>query len=399
MEKDAEDAVKLMILRKVFGTRLGALIRKEFNQIRRDRRLAISLVIPPTLQLLLFGFALNATVDNLRLGVVDQSRTPLSRDLVSSMTQSGAFRLSGTYFSVNQLGDAISQGKVDAGMVVPTDFSRDLLRGQQTSVQILLNAMNANTAAIAQGYSEGVLQNWNRLLVQQGSLHVRFTKLAANPATLRGSVLLHPTFLFNPGLVSAWFVVTGTFGLLLVLNGSLISSAAMIKERERGTVEQLLMTPAGTTEIIVAKIAPLFLLLCGMILFATALMRVVFHVPVQGNLLLVLSGAALCVLCGIGMGTVIATFTKSAQQAQLMSFFINPPLSTLSGALTPVEAMPHWMQPLTLVNPLTHFSIITRAVLLKGSGLDTLWPNFLALILFTVVMLSFSVWRFRKQLG
>lgn len=388
-----------MTLRTLFGPRLGALIRKEFSQIRRDRRLAVSLIIPPTLQLLLFGFALNATVDNLRLGVLDQSQTPISRDLVANMTQSGAFLLTGTYFSTAQLGDAISQGKVDAGIVIPTDFSRDLSRGHPTSVQILLNAMNANTAAIAQGYSEGVLQSWNRELLRKGALHVQFTKIAANSATLRGRVVLHPTFLFNPGLVSAWFVVTGTFGLLLVLNGSLISSAAMIKERERGTVEQLLMTPATTTEIIVAKITPLFLLLCGMILFATALIKVVFQVPFRGNLLLVLGGAALCVLCGIGMGTVIATFTKSAQQAQLMSFFVNPPLSTLSGALTPVEAMPHWMQPLTMFNPLRHFSIITRAVLLKGSGLDTLWPNFLALILFTVVMLSFSVWRFRKQLG
>jgi ABC-2 type transport system permease protein len=388
-----------MTLRSIFGARLAALIHKEFNQIRRDRRLAISLVVPPTLQLLLFGFALNATVDNLRLGVVDQSQTPISRDLVADMTQSGAFRLSGTYMSANDLGDAISQNKVDAGIVIPTDFSRDLSRGRQTSVQILLNAMNANTAAIAQGYSEGVLQDWNRTLIQSNALHVHFANIAASPITLKGSVILHPTFLFNPGLVSSWFVVTGTFGLLLVLNGSLISSAAMIKEREAGTVEQLLMTPAGTTEIIVAKIAPLFILLCGMILFSTALIKVAFHVPFRGNLLLVLGGAALCVLCGIGIGTVIATFTKSAQQAQLMSFFINPPLATLSGALTPVEAMPHWMQPLTAFNPLRHFSIITRAVLLKGSGLDTLWPNFLALIVFTAIMLSFSVWRFRKQLG
>src|SRR6266702_3305874 len=166
---------------RIFEHRLGALMRKEFNQIRRDRRLAISLIIPPTLQLLLFGFALNATVDNLRLGVVDQSQTPVSRDLVADMTQSGAFLLSGTYFSANQLGDAISQGKLDAGIVIPADFSRDLSRGRQSTVQILLNAMNANTAAIAQGYSEGVLQNWNRAYLKQAQLQVRtqFTQIAA----------------------------------------------------------------------------------------------------------------------------------------------------------------------------------------------------------------------------
>ena len=381
----------MSILSKLFGVRLGALMGKEFNQIRRDRRLAISLVIPPTLQLLLFGFALNATIDHLHLGIVDLDHTLQSRDLISNMTESGAFVLGGSYLSVNQLGDAISQGKIDAGLVIPVDFQRDLSRGRQSTVQILLNAMNANTAAIAQGYSEGVLQNWN--------LHAQIVRTSAPPMKPKGRIILHPAFLFNPGLVSTWFIVTGTFGVLLMLNGSLISSASMIKEREAGTIEQLLMTPASTTEIIVAKIAPLFLLLCWMILLATTLIRFVFGVPFRGNLLLVEAGAALCVLCGIGIGTVIATFTRSAQQAQLMSFFVNPPLSVLSGSLTPVEAMPHWLQPVTLINPLRHFGIITRAVLLKGSGLETLWPNFLVLIVFTVVMLSFSVWRFRKQLG
>jgi len=126
---------------------------------------------------------------------------------------------------------------------------------------------------------------------------------------------------------------------------------------------------------------------------------VAFDVPFRGSFLLVLLGAILCVLSGIGIGTFIATFTKSAQQAQLMSFFVNPPLASLSGALTPVEAMPHWLQPLTVLNPIRHFGIITRSVLLKGSGIEAVWPNLLALAAFTVVLLSLSVMRFRKQLG
>jgi ABC-2 type transport system permease protein len=393
MEQDAEDATKHM------SHRILVLIRKEFHQIRRDRRMAISLIVPPTLQLLLFGFALNATVDHLRMGVVDLSHTPESRDLVAGLTESGAFQLTGQYFSADQLGEKIARGDLDAGMVVPYEFAHDLQRGEQATVQILLNAMNANTAAIAQGYSEGVIQNWNQTMLRQGGLHARFSQVSGRPVTREGRVLLHPAFLFNPGLVTSWFIVTGTFGVLLMLNGSLISSAAMIKEREAGTVEQLLMTPASTGEIIVAKIAPLFSLLCLMILFATGLIRVAFHVPFRGSLLLVLLGATLCVLSGIGIGTFIATFTKSAQQAQLMSFFVNPPLASLSGAFTPVEAMPHWMQPLTLLNPIWHFGIITRSVLLKGSGIAAVWPNLLALAVFTVVLLLLSVMRFRKQLG
>ncbi|HEX4164940.1 MAG TPA: ABC transporter permease [Bryobacteraceae bacterium] len=382
-----------------FLQRLDALIRKEFNQIRRDRRLAISLIVPPTLQLLLFGFALDATVSNLRLGVVDDSHTPESRELVATMSESRSFRLANTYFSVNDLGAAISRGDLDAGLVIPYDFARSLQRGRQANVQVLLNAVNANTAAIGQGYAGGIIQNYNRSLLQQGGIHAQFTQIAAGDVSRRGQVTLLPAFLFNPGLESSWFIVTGVFGVLLILNGSLIASTAMIKEREAGTVEQLLMTPAGTAEIIIAKITPLFLLLLLMVLFATALMKLVFRVPFHGSVLLVLSGAALCVLCGIGIGTFIATFTKSAQQSQLMSFFVNPPLASLSGALTPVEAMPHWMQPLTLANPIRHFGLIARGALLKGSGLDALWPNLLALALFTLTLLAFSVWRFRKQLG
>jgi ABC-2 type transport system permease protein len=380
-------------------SRFRALIKKEFSQIRRDRRLAISLIVPPTLQLLLFGFALNSTVSNLRLGVVDDAHSPESRELSATFTESKSFVLAGTYASVDDLGRAISLGKLDAGVVIPYDFSKDLERGRTSTIQILINAVNANTAAIAEGYASGVLRNYNVLTIAQGGIHSQFRRIAGVDVSRKGRVGLIPAFLYNPGLVSAWFIVTGTFGTLLMLNGSLISSSAMIKEREAGTVEQLLMTPAGTSEIIVAKILPLFLLLCVMILFATGLITFVFHVPIRGSLALLWAGAALCVLSGIGIGTFIATFTRSAQQAQLMAFFVNPPLASLSGSLTPIEAMPKWMQPLTIVNPIRHFGTIARGVLVKGSGFTELWPNLLALILFTLVLLTLSTWRFRKQLG
>ena len=378
--------------------RLAALIQKEFRQIRRDRRLAMSMIVPPTLQVLLFGFALNSTVTDVKLGVLDQSRTPESRELVSTLTESRAFQLSGTFLSLSDLTGAISRGEVRGGVVIPYDFARKLQRGETASVQFLLNAMDANTATIAQAYAEGVLAQYNRNLPGSG-LHATVEQIAAPPVSRRGQVTVTPAFLYNPGLVSSWFTVTGIFGLLCILNGSLVSAAAMVKERERGTIEQLVMSPAETSQIIIAKMAPLFLLLCMMALMATGLMRLVFHVPFHGSFLLVFSGAALCVLSGIGIGTVIATFTTSAEQAQLTSFFVNPPLSKLSGALTPVEAMPHWLQPVTRFNPIYHFSVISRAVLLKGSGFETLWPNFLALLLFTLVLVSLSVWRFRKQLG
>ena len=378
--------------------RIVSLIRKEINQIRRDRRLAVALIVPPIAQILLFGFALDSSVSHLRLGVLDYSKTPMSREFVAQLSQSQSFVVQRYYNSPGDLGDAISRGDIDDGVTVPYEFERDLQRGRPVKVQFLLNATNANTAAIAQGYALGVIQNYNRQLRSSG-LHAQFTQIEARPVGRKGQVMLRQAFLFNPGLVTSWFIVTGTFGVLLILNGSLVASTAMIKEREAGTVEQLLMTPADGTEILIAKLTPLFALLLLMVLLAMAMIRFIFQVPFRGSLVLVLAGAALCVLSGIGIGTFIATFTKSGQQARLMAFFVNPPLASLSGSLTPVEAMPQWLQPITWLNPLRHFGLIARGVLVKNSGMAELWPNFVVLMIFTVVLVGLSVSRFRKQLG
>lgn len=384
--------------RWLLGHRMRALVGKEFGQIRRDRRLVISLILPPVVQLTLFGFALSASVSNLRLGVVDESRTPESRELVAVLTQSRSFRLGGYYASAKQLGDALGQARVDAGVVIPYQYARDLHRGLPTTVQVLLNAMNANTATIGQAYAEGVIASYNQALLGTG-IPPGAEVGATGEMPRRGQVRLMPAFLYNPGLVDSWFIATGVFGLLLVMNSSLVASAAMVREREAGTIEQLLMSPASTAEIIVAKIAPLFVLLSLMMLLAVAVLKVVFRVPFHGSLPFVLAGGALCILSGISLGTVIATFSRSTQQAQLTAFFVNPPLSSLSGALNPVEAMPGWLQPLTVLNPIHHFAAIARGGMLKGSGLAALWPNVLALLVFTVVLVSLSVWRFRKQLS
>ena len=385
-------------IRALFGYRMRALILKEFRQILRDRRLAMSLILPPTLQLLLFGFALNATVSNLRLGVVDDSRTPESRELVATMTESKSFQAAGTYLSVDELGKQIADGNLDAGLIIPFDYARDLQRGRPATVQVILNAMNSNTATIGQGYAEGVIASYNQTLLGEG-IHAQFQQIASPEVSRRGMVQLHPAYLYNPGLESTWFIVTGVLGVLLILNGSLISSAAIVKEREAGTLEQLLMSPASTTQIIVAKLLPLFTLLFMMGLWALAIMRVVFGIPFRGDILLVIGAAVLWLLCRISIGTFIATFTKSARQAQLTLFFVNPPLTSLSGAFTPVEAMPKWLQPIAQFNPIQHFGQISRGAMLKGSGVGTLWPNFLALAAFTLVLVALSIWRFRKQLS
>ena len=386
------------LLQKLLNHRMRALVLKEFRQIRHDRRLAISLILPPILQLTLFGFALSASVTDVKLGVVDDSKTPESRELIAVLTESKSFQLAGYYDSVNDLGKAVSEGKVVAGVVVPYDYARDLNRGRPTTVQFLLNAIDANRATISRAYAQGVIQSYAAGLRDQG-IHVSLQQIGRPNPARRGQVQLTSAFLYNPGLVDSWFIATGVFGLLLLLNSSLISAAAMSREREAGTIEQLLMSPASTSEIIIAKIVPLFVLLNLMMLLALAVLKVIFKIPFHGSLPLVIGGGALCILSGISLGTVLATFSKSALQAQLTGFFINPPLNSLSGALNPIEAMPRWLQPFTVPNPIHHFANVVRASMLKGSGITTLWPSFLALFIFTVSLVALSVWRFRKQLS
>ncbi len=449
------------LLDSILMFRLWPLMLKELRQIRRNRRLVISLIIPPTLQILIFGFALNPEVTNLRMGIVDISRSAESRELISAFGESRAFQVSSYYSSSQELSSELSKGNLDIGLIIPGDFARKQVRQQTANVQLVVDAVNANTAAIAGGYAVLTVRSLNEKLLQErlarpkpkmptssinnsisstnSTQDITLTALPNNstnqdisnssitlstiPATnsissassassantlninvsssksVLGQIIPEIALLFNPGLRNSWFIITGTLGILLILNGSIVSAASMIKEKEVGTIEQLLMTPTTTTEITIAKICPLFILLIGQVVLVLLLGYFVFEIPVRGSLFLLIVSAALCVLAGIGIGITIATFTRSQQQAQLMSFFVNPPISMLSGATFPVEAMPHWMQMVTLLNPVRHFSIISRGVMLKGIGLDVLYPNFLVLIFISFLLISISSWRFRKHLS
>ena len=375
------------MLERILNWRFWPLFFKELNELRRNRRLVGMMLVPPTLNLVLLGLAMNPEVTDLRLGIVDESRTAESRELVSAFTESKSFVTAGYYPSVAELSRALSMGELEAGIVIPSDFATKRTRREVVEVQFLVDSVNSNTGSIAGGYAARIIGALNE--------KISLNRSSIQPARAESRVSLF----YNAGLQNSWFIVTGMIGMLLVMLGSLVSSAAMVKEKEVGTVEQLLMTPAGSGEIILAKMAPIFLLLSLDIGLSAAVGSFVFAVPIRGSFGLLFIAGMLCVLSGIGIGTIIATFTRSQQQAQLMSFFVNPPLSMLSGATTPIEAMPDWMQPLTNLNPVKHFAVLARGVMLKGVGLDVLYPNFLALLVFTAVLVGVSAWRFRKQLN
>lgn len=376
------------MLQRLFNLRIWALLVKEFHQLRRNQRLVVMLVIPPTLNIVLFGLALNPNFENLRLGVVDYSQTPESRDLISAFTEGLVFKINGYYPAPDDAGHVIGIGKLDAALVIPRDYARKLSRHEPVEVQLIVDAVDANTATIAGGYAGRIVASVNQ----------KISVSTSRPGSPAGAVP-HMTLLYNPGLNSAWFITTGMIGLLLVLQGSVVASAAIVREKEVGTIEQLLMTPAGSTELILAKVVPIFVLLSVDIGLALVMSRLVFGVPMRGSLIFFFLSASLCVVCGIALGMMIATFARTQQQAQLTGFFTNPPLAILSGATTPIEAMPAWLQPVTSLNPVTHFTIISRSIMLKGSGVGVLYHELAALAIIAFVMISLSAWRFRKQLS
>lgn len=372
------------IVRRLLESRFFVLAVKEISQILRNKQLIFLLVFPPTIQLLIFGFALSPSVEHLKLGVMDYSNTPMSRELTAALTANGVFEVKSMSIDESDLSNQVRRGDVTAGLIIPTDFNRSLHSDTKPAeVQVLIDAVDANTAGIASGYATQIINQFGQ----------RFTPGVAPP------IQTEATILYNPGLVSSWFIVPGVIGLVLNLGSSLVSTAAVVREKDTGTLEQLLMTPAADWEIILAKVVPLFVLLLGEVMLALSVAHFIFQVPFRGSLLMFLFFSGLYACVGIGVGFLLATISKTQQQAILTSFFINLPLIQLSGAIAPVESMPKFFQIVSLANPLRHYVKIARGVLLKGNGLDVLYPEAIALFCFAIALLYISTSKFRSQLN
>ena len=315
-----------------------ALLAKEVQQLRRNRVLLIQLMLPPTIVLIIFGYALNPRVRDLRLGIVDESFTTESRDFVDSLAQNVNFNVNHLYTRTQDAEDALKNLDLDLFLVIPSDFSRTLGRGQTADVQVVIDAVDANTAQIAKGYLEMALQQYNAETITTPPAGARRRLLLVNathPAPPPGVPDVQPAYLYNPGLVTSWHYVTGVMSIIMFINASLVASALAVKEKETGTIEQLLMTPAQTGEMLLAKTSPVFALMMVVLFVSLVVGMLVFGLPVRGAVWFFALSGALAALAGIGIGVMIATVSKSQQQAQLLTFFVNPPLTLLSGATSP----------------------------------------------------------------
>jgi len=373
----------LDILETMVGERLMALMIKETRQILRDKQQLFLLVWPPIFQLCLYGFALSPDVQDLRIGIMDEDNTYKSRELASALIENRVFKIAKAPENLASLMKSIERGKLDAGLVIPPDFDRRISQGNKASVQLIVDAVDANTAGITQGYSTQMIQAYSQSLI---------------PPTVR-PVVSQVTYAYNPGLISSWFFVPGVLGLVLTLTGSLVSSVTLVKEKDSGTLEQLLMTPAASWEILVAKIVPLMIMLNGTVLLALAVSKLIFNMPFRGSFFTYMFVSAIYIFVVISIGIILATISKNQRQAILTSFFFNLPLIQLSGALSPIESMPDFFRFLTYFNPLRYYIQCIRNILLKGVGLDIIWGDVLILALFAIVLLLSSAARFRKQLS
>jgi ABC-2 type transport system permease protein len=374
-----------------------ALATKEVQQLRRNRVLLIQLMLPPTIVLIIFGYALNPRVRDLRLGVVDESLTTQSRNFIDALTQNVNFQVTRQYLRVSEAADDLKSLDLDLFLVIPSDFAQTLGRGETAIVQVVIDAVDANTAQIAQGYLRTAMEQYNSSGGAPAVIRARkMLSNSAHPLAPPGAPDVFPAYLYNPGLVTSWHYVTGVMSIIMFINASLVASALAVKEKETGTIEQLLMTPAQTGEMLLAKTSPVFVLMLVVMFTSLIVGMLVFGLPVRGALWLFGVAGACAALAGIGIGVMIATISRSQQQAQLLTFFVNPPITLLSGATSPLENMPEFFQKLSYLNPLRYLVTIVRGVTLKNAPWSALWPNLVALAVFAIVLFSISAWRFRK---
>jgi ABC-2 type transport system permease protein len=369
--------------------RLGAMVRKEFVQMRRDPGTLRLILVVPVMQLLLFGYAIRTDVRNLPTVVFDQSRSQESRAFVQRLAATGNFLVTRDATSYADAIRRVDSGHARAAIVVPPSYARDLKRGRPTSVQVLVDASDPTASSSAIGAAQLVGQAQNVEIVEQRTGGNMLEQLPID-------VRVRP--LYNPALKSSVFVVPGIIGMILSNILIMLTSMSLVRERETGTLEQLIVTPLARTEIMLGKIAPYVAV--GYVQMTTVLLlgHFVFGVPMRGPILALYAVTFLFITANLGMGLFISTMGRTQQQVVQGAIFIMLPNVLLSGFMFPREAMPAAARMAGALLPLTYYLQLIRGIVLKGVGMADLWPQALALALFAVGFFTFATQRFHKTL-
>lgn len=381
--------------------RIREIIRKEFRQTLREPRMRVVLVVPPLMQLIIFGYAVNLDVDAARIAWVDQDRTPASRDLRAAFEGSRRFRVLAAPDSVAGAQELLDRSEVQGAVAVLPGFGRDIDRGDTSAVQILVDGTDSNTASIVSSYAGQVVARFS----SQALAGVQREKLVASTMASGGPVALGAPRLdvrtrvwFNPDLRSRNYFVPGVVVNIITLVTLMLTAMAIVREKEIGTMEQLMVTPIRPIELMLGKTLPFAIAGLLDVVFITSVALLVFGIPFRGNVLLLLFCSALFILTTVGVGLFVSTISQTQQQAVLSSFFFFTPAFMLSGFAFPIRNMPQVVQWLSYVDPLRYFMTIVRGVFLKGTGVETLWPQILALLGYGTAILTLSALRFHKRL-
>jgi ABC-2 type transport system permease protein len=376
----------------MFNARLFSMIRKEFIQIVRDPRTLALTFVMPIVQLLLLGYAATTDVRNVPLAVFDQSKTPASRDLLAAYRAADYFQVAYDVTTEAELQRLIDTGQARAGLIIPPDYAEALTRGRTAAVAFIIDGSDPTIAGTALSAAT--------LIGQAKSTALTVERLAARGqmGAFQSAIEVRTRVLFNPDLVSAYYMVPALIGLILQFITIVLTSSAIVRERERGTIEQLIVTPIRSWELVVGKLVPyvviafidtIEILVAGVLLFG---------VPINGSLPLLLLLAALFLITSLGIGLFISTIANTQQEATITSLFFNLPAIFLSGFIYPLAAMPEILQWASYAIPLRYFLIVVRGIVLKGVGAEALWPEIIALSIFAIVIMGGAALRFRKRL-
>jgi len=376
--------------------RTAAIIKKEFLQTLREPGMRLVLLFPPLIQLIIFGYAVNLDVENSPIAWMDQDRTPESRELLADFEGSSRFRVTHIPAGEEEIQVLLDRSAVQAVVRVFAGFGRDIRRGQRTQVQILVDGTNSNSATIISSSASQVVARYAARIQRR---QPKGGRMVSRPGSVRGPLLSAESRIwFNVDLKSQNYFVPGVVVNIIALVTMMLTSMAIVREKEIGTMEQLMVTPIRPIELMLGKTLPFAAVGLLEVLLVTGAALLIFRIPFRGSMLLLLGCAAAFLLTTLGSGLLISTVSSTQQQATMASIFFFIPAFVLSGFAFPIRSMPLPVQYLTYLNPVRYFMEIVRGIFLKGIGLTVLWPQVMALLVIGTALIGLSVLRFQKRL-
>ncbi|MGD0173348.1 MAG: ABC transporter permease [Anaerolineales bacterium] len=373
-------------------SRLLALIRKEFLQIRRDPRTLVLVLVIPIMQMFLMGYSATNDIRNVPLAVLDNDRSPQSRTLLDAYRAADYFRVAAEANSEQELRMMIDDGKVRAGVIIPPDYGKEIAGGGSAQILFILDGSDPTVASTALSAAQLIGQSYSTTILAQ-----RLDRRGAAQALIPPLAVLTQVW-YNPDLISAWFMIPGVIGVILQALTSILTATAIVRERERGTIEQLIVTPIRPLELIIGKMLPYVLLSFFNAFEVIALGHWWFGVPVRGDLGLIALMSGLFLFSSLGIGILASTIANTQQEAMLIVWMTLLPSIFLSGFFFPLEAMPPVLQAFSYLTPLRYYLVIIRSLMLKGVGVQAFPNEIVALVVFGVAIMTLAAFRFRKRL-